>query len=403
MPFFDYTAVTSEQKQVQGVVDAATLDAAMSTLTDKGLLVVSLKARAEPRGLGSELGIFNRVKVKDVVIFSRQLSVMVSATLPVVQALRILTKQIDNVSLKIIVSEVADAVDGGARLSDAFGRYPKVFSHFYVSMIRSGETAGKLDEVLSYLADQQEKDYDLMSKTRGAMIYPAFILFGLAVVGIIMMVYVVPKLTEILKETGTQLPITTRLLIGTSNFISAYWWAIILAVGGAAAALIYYRRSEAGRKQLDYLVLKAPIFGPVILQKIFLVRFTRSLSTLLAGGVAISEALKITGEVVGNEVYRDLILKTVKEVEDGNSIATIFETSEVMPTMVSQMLAVGEQTGRIDTVLVKLSDFYSREVDNAVSNLVTLIEPLVLMLMGVAVAIMVAAVMLPMYSLATGV
>ena len=141
----------------------------------------------------------------------------------------------------------------------------------------------------------------------------------------------------------------------------------------------------------------------VILQKIFLVRFTRSLSTLLAGGVAISEALKITGEVVGNEVYRDLILKTVKEVEDGNSIATIFETSEVMPTMVSQMLAVGEQTGRIDTVLVKLSDFYSREVDNAVSNLVTLIEPLVLMLMGVAVAIMVAAVMLPMYSLATGV
>jgi len=402
MPFFDYTAVTGEQKQVQGVVDAATLDVAMSTLTDKGLLVVSLKARSEKQGLGSELGFFNRVKVKDVVVFSRQLSVMVSATVPVVQALRILIKQIDNVLLKIIVSEVADAVDGGARLSDAFGRYPKVFSHFYVSMIRSGETAGKLDEVLSYLADQQEKDYDLMSKTRGAMIYPAFILFSLGAVGIVMMVYVVPKLTAILKETGAELPITTRLLMGTSDFLASFWWVIVLVFGGAAVALTYYRRSEAGRKQLDYLVLKMPIFGPVILQKIFLVRFTRSLSTLLAGGVSISEALKITGEVVGNEVYRDLILRTVKEVEDGNSIATVFQTSEVMPTMVSQMLAVGEQTGRIDVVLVKLSDFYSREVDNAVANLVTLIEPLVLVLMGVAVAIMVAAIMLPMYNMASG-
>ncbi|MEK7164433.1 MAG: type II secretion system F family protein [Patescibacteria group bacterium] len=403
MPFFDYIAQNDKQEKIAGVADAANIDLALSTLTDQGLLVLSLKPRVEKQGIATEIKFFNRVKVKDIVVFSRQLSVMVSATLPVVQALRILVKQTEAVRLKIIISEVADAVDGGARLSDAFGRYPDVFSHFYVSMIRSGETAGKLDEVLNYLADQQEKDFDLMSKTRGAMIYPAFILFGLLVVGTVMMVFVIPKLTEILTETKTTLPITTRLLIGTSSFMSNYWYILALLLVGAVAALYYYRQSEAGHKQTDYIILKAPIFGPLIFQKLFLVRFTRSLATLLSGGVSLPEALKITAEVVGNEVYKEIITKTIKEVEDGNSIASVFLTSNVVPNMVSQMLAVGEQTGRIDAVLVRLSDFYSREVDNAVGNLVTLIEPLILMIMGVAVGVMVSAILLPMYNLASGV
>lgn len=403
MPFFDYIAQNDKQEKISGVADAANADLALSTLTDQGLLVLSLKLRVEKAGIATEIKFFNRVKVKDLVVFSRQLSVMVSATLPVVQALRILVKQTEAVRLKIIISEIADAVDGGARLSDAFGRYPDVFSHFYVSMVRSGETAGKLDEVLNYLADQQEKDYDLMSKTRGAMIYPAFILSGLLVVGTVMMVFVIPKLTEILTETNTTLPITTRILIGASSFMSNYWYILALLLGGAIAGLYYYRQSEAGHKQTDYIILKAPIFGPLIFQKLFLVRFTRSLSTLLSGGVSLPEALKITAEVVGNEVYKDIIIKTIKEVEDGNSIASVFLTSNVVPNMVSQMLAVGEQTGRIDAVLVRLSDFYSREVDNAVGNLVTLIEPLILMIMGVAVGVMVSAILLPMYNLASGV
>ncbi len=403
MPFFDYIAQNDKQEKISGVADAVNVDLALATLTDQGLLVLSLKPRVETRGIAAEISFFNRVKVKDLVIFSRQLAVMVSATLPVVQALRILVKQTEAVRLKIIISEVADAVDGGARLSDALGRYKDVFSHFYVSMIRSGETAGKLDEVLNYLADQQEKDFDLISKTRGAMIYPAFILSGLLVVGIVMMVFVIPKLTEVLTETGTKLPITTRLLIGTSSFMSNYWYILVLLIGGAAAGLYYYRKSEAGHKQTDYIILKLPIFGPLIFQKLFLVRFTRSLSTLLSGGVSLPEALKITSEVVGNEVYKDVIVKTIKEVEDGNSIASVFLTSNVVPNMVSQMLAVGEQTGRIDAVLTKLSEFYTREVDNAVGNLVTLIEPLILMLMGVVVGVMVSAILLPMYNLASGV
>ncbi|MBI4122708.1 MAG: type II secretion system F family protein [Parcubacteria group bacterium] len=402
MTLFDYKATNQAGEAMAGAVDAEDANAALATLKDRGLAVLSIVEREEKKGFALEIKFLNRVKVKDLVVFSRQLAVMVSATLPVVQALRILTKQLDSLRLKIVVSEIADAVDGGARLSEAFAKYPDIFSNFYISMVRSGETAGKLDEVLNYLADQQEKDYDLMSKTRGAMIYPAFILSGLIVVGIVMMVFVIPKLTAILEETGTELPITTRILIWFSHAASSYWWVFILVIGLVVGGAIYYRKTAAGRKQTDYLLLRAPVFGPLIFQKIYLVRFTRSLSTLLAGGVSITEALEITAEVVGNEVYREAIAATVKEVQDGNSIATIFLESPVVPHMLSQMLAVGEKTGRIDAVLVKLSDFYTREVDNAVANLVTLIEPLILMVMGVAVGVMVAAILLPMYNLATG-
>ncbi len=402
MPFFDYLAVNESCEEVTGVVDAVNDEVALGTLTDQGLLVLSLKTREEKRGFTREITLFSRVKVKDLVVFSRQLAVMVSATLPVVTALRILVNQIESVPLKIVISDVADAVDGGARLSDALGKHPKVFSNFYTSMIRSGETAGKLDEVLNYLADQQEKDYDLAAKTKGAMIYPAFILFGLVVVGFVMMVFVVPKLTEILAESGAALPVTTKMLISVSGFFQSSWWLFLALVGALLFGARYYRKTAAGKKHTDFIMLKTPVFGPLIFQKMYLVRFTRSLSTLITGGVSLTEALAITGDIVGNEVYRDVIRQTIREVEDGNSIATVFRESDVVPGMVTQMLAVGEQTGRLDTVLNKLSDFYAREVDNAVANLVTLIEPFILVLMGIGVGIMVAAILLPMYNLAAG-
>jgi len=402
MPFFDYTAINSDCNEIEGVVDAASPDVALDVLTGQGLLVLSIKEREEKKGFAFEINLFQRVKVKDVVMFTRQFSVMISATLPVVQALRILVNQIEAPTLKMIVSEVADDVDGGARLSEALGNHPKVFSNFYTSMVKSGETSGKLDEVLNYLADQQEKDYDFISKVQGAMIYPAFILLGLVAVGFVMMIFVIPKLTEVLKETGGELPASTRILMGTSSFVSSFWWVFIFGAIGLYFAFRYYRGTQAGKKHTDYIILKLPVFGPLIFQKMYLVRFTRSLSTLITGGVSLTEALEITRDIVGNEVYKEIIQKTIKEVEDGNSIAKAFQESGIVPLMVTQMLSIGEQTGRMDTILDKLAAFFSREVDNAVSNLVTLIEPLILMLMGVAVGFMVAAILLPMYSMATG-
>jgi type IV pilus assembly protein PilC len=295
---------------------------------------------------------------------------------------------------------VADEVDGGMKLSQALSHYPNVFSNFFVAMIKSGETSGRLDDVLEYLATQQEKDYDLISKIKGAMIYPAFIMCGLVAVGIVMMVVVIPKLTAILQETGGKLPMSTKILIGTSSFMTHYWWLLIIILAALFFIFKYLTKTPTGKRYLDWLAIKLPVFGKLF-QRIYLVRFARSLATLSSGGIPLVESLKITSEIVGNRVYCDIIDRTVKEVEDGNPIASVFIETKEIPAMVSYMVSVGEQTGKLDVVLEKLADFYSREIDNLVANLVSMIEPMIMVVMGVAVGLMVAAIIMPMYNLAS--
>lgn len=398
---FDYRARDKTGRIIRGAVEAESETAALDILKDQGFAVISLEVRKkELLKTLKEIRFFARVPVRDLVVFSRQLSVMISAEVPIVQALRVLIKQTVNPTLKKIVTGLADDVEGGAKLSLAFSRHPKVFSDFFINIIRSGETTGKLDEVLEYLATQQEKDYDLMSKIKGAMIYPTFILTALVAVGIIMMIFVIPKLTAVLKESGATLPLSTKILITTSDFMKNYWWLLLIIVIGLIAGVRYLITFPQGRKYWDFLKIKLPIFGQLF-QRIYIIRFTRSFLTLITGGVEIVQSLKIVAEVVGNAVYRDLILKTVKEVEDGNPIVTVFAKSKEIPPMVTQMLGIGEQTGKIDVILSRLTDFYSREVDNLVRNLVTIMEPLIMIMMGVAVGIMVSAIILPMYNLAT--
>lgn len=398
---FDYRARDKTGRIIRGAVEAETEDVALDILRDRGFSVISLEARKKEflKSL-KEVKIFVRVSVRDLVIFSRQLSVMISAEVPIVQALRVLTRQTVNPTLKKIVTDLADEVEGGAKLSSALSRHPKVFNDFFINIVRSGETTGKLDEVLEYLATQQEKDYDLMSKIKGAMIYPVFILSALVAVGTVMMIFVIPKLTAVLKESGAELPLSTKILIATSDFMKGYWWLLLIIIVGIIVGIRYLITFPQGKKYWDFLKIKLPIFGRLF-QRIYIIRFTRSFLTLITGGVEIVASLKIVAEVVGNAIYRDLILKTIKEVEDGNPIITIFAKSKEMPPMVTQMLGIGEQTGKIDVILSRLTDFYSREVDNLVRNLVTIMEPLIMILMGIAVGIMVAAIILPMYNLAT--
>jgi type IV pilus assembly protein PilC len=398
MAIYKYKALDKNKKTVSGLIDAVSENLAAETLRDRGFTIISLTQESEASDL-IYLSFLNRVKAKDLLVFFRQFSVMVSANVTVVQALKILIEQITNIKLKMIVSEIAYEVDSGSRLSDALAKRPKVFSNFYVSVVRAGETSGRLDEALNYLADEIEKDYDMISKIKGAMIYPAFVLSGLTVVGIVMMVFVVPKLTNILTESGAELPIATKILIGTSSFLSTSWWMLLLALAVIILGIRFYISKPHGRRVFDALKLRIPIFGKLF-QKIYLVRFTRSLNTLIMGGVSITEGLKITAEVVNNEIYRKLIEQTIKEVEDGNSISSVFINSKDVPKMVSQMMNIGEKTGKLDIVLGRISDFYGREVDNIISNLMTLMEPVIMVIMGVAVGIMVAAIILPMYNLA---
>ena len=327
---------------------------------------------------------------------------MMTASVPIVQGLRILTRQTENVTFKIIISEIADEVDGGAKFSAALARYPQVFSNFYINMVRSGETTGRLDETLNYLADQQEKDYDLQSKIRGALIYPVFIVSGMLVMGVGMMIFVIPKLVGILKETGAQLPFTTKMLIWTSNFLVRDWWLLLAIIIILFVAFRTVTRSSAGRERFDTLKLRLPIFGAVY-RKVYITRLARSMSTLLGSGVPLPQSLEIVADVVGNAVYKNLTLRTIKEVEDGNPLSTTFGQSPLVPPMLAQMMNVGEQTGRLDYVLGKLADFFAKEVENGVTSLVTLIEPIILIVLGVGVGLLVSAILLPIYSATTSI
>ena len=381
-----------------GMVEANSREYVEEILKEKGFSIVTISEASASRKIN--LSFLNRVKGKDIVVFSRQFSVLISANVAMVQALKILVEQTDNVTLKMIVSEVADEVDAGSPLSEALGKRPKIFSNFYVSVIRSGETSGKLDEVLNYLADEMEKDYDMTSKIKGAMIYPIFVSCALVAVGVVMMVFVVPKLTAVLTESGTELPLATKILIGISDFMVNYWWLLIIIVVGLFFAVRFYVGRPRGKRQIDLLKLKLPIFGHLF-QLIYLVRFTRSMNTLIVGGVTISNSLKVAAEVVDNKIYQELIEKTIKEVEDGNSISSVFIESKTIPKMVSQMLNIGEKTGKMDIILERITDFYGREIATMVANLMSLMEPIIMVVMGVAVGIMVAAIILPMYNMAS--
>ncbi|MBD3251697.1 hypothetical protein GF380_04575 [Candidatus Uhrbacteria bacterium] len=394
--------VRTESGQIQaGMVDAPTMDDAGAALEERGYEVLVLEA-FKPKVADQALNFLNRVKPKDIVVMSRTLSVMVSAAVPLVDALKNIANTTENPKLKSIMIDVAGEVESGARLSDAFERHPKTFSSFFINMIRSGETSGQLEEVLSYLADQQEKDYDLTSKIKGALIYPAFILSALVVVGFIMMTFVVPKLTEILEEADMELPVTTKILIAVSGFFESYWYLVIFIAVVAVLVFRVWMKTPGGKLLFDKMLLRAPIFGRLF-SSIYVVRFTRSFATLIHGGVDQVGALEIVSSIVGNQVWKKMVFETIQEVNEGNSLITSFQRNKTVPTMMNQMIAVGEETGRLQEVLNRVADFYKREVDNMVANLVTLIEPIVMILLGVAVGVMVSAILLPMYNLSNAV
>ena len=393
---FRYEALDNQGAKTTGLVEADNSQEADSLLKDNGLILVSLEVANIKKGLS--LPFLGRISMKDIVIFARQFSIMISAGVPMVQSLRILVNQTENKKFKKVIGEIGDEVEGGAALSDSLSKRPKIFSNFFVSVVRSGERSGKLDDVLDYLADEISKDYDMGAKIKGAMIYPTVVIIGMVIIGIVMMVFVLPKMMDILTETGTTLPLPTRILIGASNFIIHYWWIVVIIIVGIIMGIRAILRTPSGRYAWDSITLHLPIFGKLF-QKILLVRFCRSMNTLLLGGVSIENSLAIAGDVVSNKVYQKLVQQTIKEVEDGNSISTIFLDSPLVPKMVSHMMQVGEGTGKLDAVFTKISEFYNREIDNALANIMSLMEPLIMIILGIGVGVMVAAVIMPMYTM----
>lgn len=397
MIIYKYKAQNAAKNSFSGLVEAPSKSIAIDILKEKGLEVLSIGEQRKGIDIGM---LISKVKAKDLVTFSRQFSVLIGASVSIVQTLKLLADQTSSPKLKAIISEVSGDVEGGTRLSDALAKHPKVFNDFFINVIRSGENSGKLDEVLNYLADEVEKDYDMTSKIKGAMIYPAFVFSAMLGVGVVMIVYVVPKLTAMIMESGTELPVATKILIWLSDVLGVYWpHLLVLAIGGVIG-IKFLKKFPLFKVITDTALLRLPIFGKLFRQ-IYVVRFARSLQTLLIGGVNLSKGLKISADIVSNAVFKDIIMKTKKEVEDGNSMSIIFAQNPIVPSMVAQMISIGEKTGRLDTILGSIAKFYGREVDNTIDNLMSLMEPMIMVMMGIGVAAMVMAIMMPMYNMAS--
>lgn len=397
---FTYKAKDRDGKIRSGIVMAADQTRAEQLLADNDLTIISLDIQKE--SLLSKINPFGKsVSNKDMVLFSRQLATLISARVPILQALRILQEQVASKYLTEIIGGLIAAVENGESLSLAMSRYENVFGSVYTSLIRSGEASGSLDKALTYLAEQLEKDYELKSKVKGAMTYPAFVVVALLVVGILMFKFVLPKLTSVLEEQGGQLPAVSVALIAFTRFFDRYWWLVIVVMIAIVIGAKLLISTTLGRYEWDKLKIKLPLVGPII-KKIYLARFARNLSTLVVGGIPIIKALQIVAEVVNNQIYRDILYNTVSRVTAGQSISEgISLYPEYFPVIVSQMVRVGEQTAQLDDIMAKLALFYEKEVDSQISTLTTLLEPVIMVVLGAGVGLLVAGVLLPIYNMAS--
>ncbi len=396
MPMFEYTARNAQTGQIlKGQIDVQSRDDVAAYLKKNRMILVSV--REAPKQIQLSLG-KKGVSIRDTVIFTRQFATMINAGLPLVQSLSILAQQTENKTLKEVVKAVVFDVEAGNTLADAFRKHPSAFSDLYVNMIAAGEAGGILDTILMRLATFLEKNDALIRKVKGAMVYPAVIMGVAAIAVTVLLVFVIPTFQKMFASVNMELPLPTRIVIGLSDFLISYWWALILVIGFAVFAIRRYYQTPVGRKNIDTFLINSPVLGDVI-RKSAVSRFTRTLGTLISSGVSILDGLEITAKTAGNRVIHDAVMESRASIAGGETIAAPLEKSKVFPPMVISMISVGEQTGGLDEMLSKIADFYDEEVDVAVGALLSLMEPLMIVVLGVIVGGMVVAMYLPIFDM----
>jgi type IV pilus assembly protein PilC len=397
MPTYKWTGKTLKGAAESGVTTASSRDEAVSMLRRQGILPTVITETALPKKLFSPKK--QKITDKDIVVFTRQFATMFSAGIPIVQGLDIMSKQSENKALGAIITQIKADVETGITLSDAMKKHPRIFDDLYVNLVAAGETGGVLDAVLMRLAVYIEKTMKLKKKVKGAMIYPAIVIAVAALVIAIIMIFVIPIFAKIFTEMGVALPLPTRSVIWLSNFLAGVGGiAIFAGIVSTIAGIRRYRRTEGGKTTTDKALLQMPVMGD-LLKKVAVARFTRTLGTLLSSGVPILEGLEICAKSSGNKVVERVVLDVKKEVASGKTVAEPLSKSEVFPSMVTQMINVGESTGALDQMLVKIADFYDDEVDNAVANLTTMLEPMMMVFLGTTIGYIVVALYLPIFKM----
>lgn len=403
MPKFIYIATNSQNKSITGTIDATDRASAMAALGKQNLRPISIKEGSSGKKGNIELSFLSSKKVKSdhLVMFTRQLSAMVSAGVPLLRALNSLHQHTESEGLKKLLSTIIKDVEDGAPLGDALAKYPDTFSDVYVNMVRAGEAAGILDEILKRLAIQQEKNSTIRKKVKSAMTYPMVLVVITILAFFGLMLFVIPQIGKILQDLGgpdAELPALTQAMLGISGFMTNYWYIVFPVLIGGVVMLLRYIKTPQGKVIFHRLVLKIPGIKSII-TKVVVARFARTFSALMGAGVAVLEALNVTAHAVGNSVYEQILIDAAEEVKNGATLSSVIEKNELFPAIVAQMLAVGEETGQTDTVLVKVADFYEEEVDVAIDGLSSIIEPVMILLMGSMVGLIAASVMGPIASL----
>lgn len=398
---FNYKAITATGEKKEGVVEAVNKDLAISALQRRGLVVASIKSTEEAKGF-LEISILESVPMKDIVMLSRQISTLFEAQVSALKAFSLLGGNTENKLLQRTLNQIVDDIQAGFSISGALAKHPKVFSEFYVNMVKAGEESGKLVQTFSYLADYLDRQYELTSKTRNALIYPAFVIFVFITVMILMFVVVIPKLSQIIVDSGQEIPIYTKVVIGISNFFVNYGLFILIGLVAFGVYVWWYSQSDNGKKYLDQVKLSVPFAGNLF-TKLYLSRISDNMETMLTSGIPIVRSIEITAAVVGNRVYRDIMLMSAEKVKAGSSLADSVDRHVEIPSIMVQMIKVGEETGSVGMVLKTLGKFYKREVDDAVDTLVDLIEPIMIVLLGVGVGILLTSVLVPIYNIASGI
>src|SRR5215212_6771151 len=395
MPTFEWKGTARNGQTQTGVLVAESKDSVITTMRRQQIVVTAVKEKGKEIALPKFGG---RVPPQLIAIFTRQFSVMIDAGLPLVQCLEILGNQQENKTFKRVLIQIRQDVESGSNLADSMRKHPKIFSDLYTNMVAAGEAGGILDTILQRLATYIEKAVKLNAQVKSAMIYPVAVISIAVVVVMIILWKVIPVFASLFAGLGAQLPLPTVVVIHLSNFIGDFWWLIGLVIATIVISVRRYHRTYKGKRVLDGIMLKAPVLG-MLLRKIAVARFCRTLATLTSSGVPILDGLQITARTAGNSVIEDAIMATRKSVEEGKTISEPLGDTDVFPTMVVQMIAVGEQTGALDTMLSKIADFYEEEVDIAVAGLMKLLEPLLIAFLGVAIGGIVIAMYMPMFAL----
>jgi type IV pilus assembly protein PilC len=396
---FQYHAIDQDGRRRDGTIEATSQEVAVSALQRRNLIVSMIEPAEKKSLMDLDIPFLGRITNKDIVILSRQISTLFEAQVSALRVFRLLAAEVDNKKLADVLSDVGDALQGGSPISKALGRHPKVFSAFYINMVHAGEESGKLSEIFVYLADYLDRSYDVISKAENALIYPAFVIVVFFSVMALMLTLVIPQISAVLIDSGQPVPIYTAVIIDFSNFLVKYGIFILIALAAAGVYIWRLSKTDTGRLFLDGFKLGVPYVGDLY-RKLFLARIADNFSTMLLSGISVVEAIEITSSVVGNAVYETILADVSREVKGGSPISRALGKHPEIPGIMVAMTKVGEETGELGSILTTLAKFYNREVTNAVDTLVGLIEPVMIIVLGLGVGVLLAAVLLPIYNLA---